>query len=282
MKEPYIIAEIGSNCFKYSSLSQNLDCAKEQIALAKKSGADAVKFQFFKAADLWGPNCEGKTFAVIQDKYAMPEGWLPELEREAKRCKIDFLCSAFSVQGFTIVDEHVPYHKVASPEFRARDIMDWCKGQRKPVIYSLGCPNHHNAPEFHPHMIDVILECVSAYPADPLHYDLFSAKQKAEEWKCRWGVSDHTKGTMLARLARSLGASVFEKHVDFTVYGGKRTPDADVSSTGEQFRMYVNDIRKQEVVNHKNHKTLAARLYGRRKTSYGYYRPWPEGAPGVE
>jgi sialic acid synthase SpsE len=277
MRDPYIIAEVGSNCFKYPSLSQNLTCAKEQIEGAKRAGADAVKFQMFTARELWGPSAVRKTFSKVQDQYAVPEGWLAELRLHCRRQKIDFLCSAFSPDGFRKVDLYVKYHKVASPEVPDPEIAETVEELRKPVIWSLGCTTPESiAGE------DVLLECVSAYPADPLHYDLYATMSLASGYDCRWGISDHTKGAMLARLARSLGASVFEKHVDFSVYGGRTTPDSQVSITGEAFRMYVNDIRTQEVVNHDEHKSLAMRLYGRRETKDGWFRPWPEGAPGAE
>jgi sialic acid synthase SpsE len=281
----FIIAEIGSNCFKYNNEDQNFRCALRQIELAKKAGADAVKFQLFTAQELWGPSCKGETFAILQNKFAMPRKWLPRLQAACQINKIEFLCSAFSVDGYNAVTPHVRQNKVASPEFLAEDIMKHLLSLYKPVIISLGCrpSKPFDSWRFIPRGTDTILECVSDYPADPLHYDLNFAKEIAAKTGCQWGVSDHTRGSNLAKLARSLGATVFEKHVDFIVSGGRETPDSQVSATAPEFIRYVDDIIKQPILNHKKLKEAHALRYGRNNNGRrGWYRPWPEGAPGVE
>lgn len=278
MKDPYIVAEIGSNCFKYNCPVSNLECAINQIEAAHSSGADAVKFQLFTSAEIWGPGCEEKSFAQVQDKYALPREWLSDLSTKCLKHGIDFLCSAFSIKGFRAVSPFVKMHKLASPEMRADDIRLHLAAQRKPVIYSLGCPpvGGLTLSTFNVGANDIMLECVSDYPADPCHYDLIQTRHLADMVRCRWGISDHTETRWLAVYARSLGASVFEKHVDF-LPDGSVTPDTNVSCTQGEFRRYVSEIRNQKIVDHDRLKKGPAGRFGRRRRSGGWFRPWPEG-----
>jgi sialic acid synthase SpsE len=284
LSKPFIIAEIGSNCFKYRSEVRNLDNAVRQIGAAREFGANAVKFQLFSSEELWGKECKGTTFAELQDKYAMPYHWLPELKKACNKANIEFMCSAFSVGGFELVSKYVKRHKLASPEVRAEDMCDYLFAQDKPVILSLGCVKSDELPQVMNRVRpkDVVLECVSKYPAKMIDYNLFNVRSLALVNNQVWGISDHTRNSELAILARSKGATYFEKHVDFFSYEGDPTPDSEVSINGEQFRNYVADIRDQDVVDHDTDKRLAIKLYARRKSKEGWFRPFPEGAPGVE
>jgi sialic acid synthase SpsE len=277
MKTPYIIAEIGSNCFKFGNENKNIDEALVQIKHAKTAGADAVKFQFFTAFSLWGPECKGKYFAQVQNKYAMPAAWLPVLKKSCLKNNIDFLCTAFCPAGYKTVDRYVSAHKLASPEITALDIAVFMNKTDKRRIISLGCAGGHEPFDglYNLRPKDSILECVSDYPANPTHYNLPGVKALARRYRCRWGISDHTKHTWLAVYARSIGASVFEKHVDFTAYGAT-TPDTDVSVSGVDFQKYVKEIKSQKIIDHKKIKQKHIDLYARIKTKSGWYRPCPQ------
>ena len=281
MKTPYIIAEIGSNCFKWENPLLNLNNAKEQIEKAALAGADAVKFQFFTSRDLWGPKCKDQGFAIAQEFYSMPRQWLPALAKKCMMQKVDFLCSAFSVTGFEAVEPYVKAHKLASPEINALDLLDYLGKSKKKTIYSLGCLKDKTWPDQFLRGNDIILECISEYPADPTHYNLFLTKMLAEHHSCRWGISDHTNVMWLAQMARALGASVFERHVDFTDAFGRQSPDAVVSCSTETFRRYVKTIRNQKVIKFDDIKNgpsgrLSARRHGKGQ-HMGFYRPYPEG-----
>jgi sialic acid synthase SpsE len=283
--KPYIIAEIGSNCFKFDDAVKNLDMALKQIEAAKEAGADAVKFQMFTAKDLWGPECEGKTFAELQDRFALPPHWVKELSSACKTQAIDFLCSGFSVQAFKFLDPFVKQHKLASPEVWAEDMCDYLFTRAKPVILSLGCVREGDLSAILGRVrpVDTVLECISKYPAKSLNYDLYNIRTLSRKLGIKWGVSDHTRTSDIAKTARARGASCFEKHVDFFKFRGAETPDSEVSINGDQFKNYVSDIHAQELVDFDKEKRLAVKLYARRKHKDGnWYRPFPEGAPGVE
>ena len=267
---PYIIAEIGSNWCQFDTEKENLHCAKTQIRMAEESGASAVKFQFFRAAELYGSNCYDSNFSADTDRCALPQEWLSILEEYCSNNGIDFLCSAFSVKGILRVAPFVDMHKLASPEFLHPGMREALLCQEKPVIYSLGCADQYQ------HCFkrqDIILSCVSDYPADPTHYDLIRVKALAAENDCKWGISDHTEYTWLARYARSLGATVFEKHVDFVEKAD--TPDSCVSCGRGTFKEYVDILREQEVVDHEELTKKPLELYGRIAKGGDYYRPFP-------
>jgi sialic acid synthase SpsE len=255
--EPYIIAEIGSNLFKhdpqYYHLT-NLDMGVSQIQAAKKSGADAVKFQMFTVKELYGPSYPGP-----ESPYALPREWVPVLELECQRVGIDFMCSAFSVDGYKFIDPFVKMHKVASPEALDRDIMEWIGQSTKDSLVSDGC----GGPSFYAGNM-IPMACVSKYPAGPADYDL-------DLYSNVWGLSDHTLGASLGFDAREKGATYFEKHVDFYKAEGLDTPDSPVSVDGPSFALWVEGIRSR------NRLTGPAKKYGRVKKDGGWYRPWPEG-----
>lgn len=286
MKNAFIIAEIGSNLFKYKNPGRCLQLAFEQIEAAKAAGADAVKFQLFTPEELWGPSCKDLVFAELQSVYSLPYKWVPELRKHCKRHKIEFLCSGFSLDGFKYLDSHVKKHKIASPEVWDEDTCDWLFFQnKKPKIISLGCCKREDIETVFRRMgaEDVALECVSEYPAQPYDYNLFDIQFFSRKYtRKNWGISDHTDGVELAKFARAAGASYFEKHVDFFPGEGASTPDSGVSCTGMLFKTYVDAIRKIEPRDYDTKKRLAKKLYARRNLGEGWYRPYPEGAPGAD
>lgn len=257
--EPYIIAEIGSNCFKWNSAALDLDCAYYQISEAKEAGAEAVKFQLFTAAEIWGPEAEGTAEAAELDRFALPPEWLPLLKAKCDEVGIDFMCSAFSVAGYALVNPHVSTHKIASPEVTAPDITAAVIAHGKPFLWSDGCSIALEGQ-------GIRMLCVSKYPA---HADDYGLPESAPAGT--WGLSDHTTGTHAALLARQAGATYFEKHVDFFKDLGQGTPDSPVSCNKDIFCRWVATIRNSENTD----RGAACEKYGRVSKSGGYFRPFP-------
>ena len=85
----FIIAEIGINH------DGKINKAKKLILEAKKNGADAVKFQHVKAGDLYLTN--SKNFKILK-KLELSEKTLSNLRNYAKKIKINFLCTPFSIR----------------------------------------------------------------------------------------------------------------------------------------------------------------------------------------
>ena len=273
--KPYIIAEIGSNWCKYEveTGKDNFSTAKIQINQAKLAGANAVKFQYFTPEELWSIEHKDKEFYKNLEKYCLPLDWIKQLHGLCSVLEIDFLCTAFSVKGYEEIDPYVKYHKVASPEACDPQIMEWILNQDKRVIISTGCLETWEVEELTLKMgiDDVLLECVSNYPAKAWQYDLRLHDSKI----VTWGVSDHTLTDDLALIARRKGASYFEKHVDFCTHFGDDTPDTPVSCNRYDFAEYVKSVNS-ELSNYDKIKFESKTKYGRTvKIDGKYYRPAP-------
>jgi N-acetylneuraminate synthase len=258
-----IIAEIGSNWRKSENQHTNLDVAKRQIYLASKCGATAVKFQYFSAQELYGPAIKGTSFEENFNRFNLPNEWLPILYDECERNGVEFLCSAFSVMGFEQVDDFVRTHKIASPELSDPNITNFVMKTGKPFYYSNGCSNISLAG-------GVPMACVSRYPAHHSDYDL---KPYANS---QWGLSDHTLTNDLAQFSLMLGATHFEKHVDFLLDLGLRSPDSIASIDKSQFISFSETITEFDSERYDKLQRDCMMKYGRKKVNNAYYRPFPE------
>lgn len=265
----YIIAEIGSNCFKSKNNVENLNNALSQIVRAKECGASAVKFQFFTAQDLYG-----ETRPEVK-MYEMPADWLPALKARCNAADIDFMCSAFSIEGFEQVDKFVEMHKLASPEFCDPTLRDYLFRGDKPVMFSLGCcpvEDNHLWVDSCRKDIDVAMECVSLYPAGISDYNLAPIHDISVKKGLSWGLSDHTLNAGTAIMAQKLGATCFEKHVDLML-DETITPDTCVSISAKQFKSYCSSLRSSQRDFSNDLKRTAKLKYGRILRNGGCYRP---------
>ena len=229
-----IIAEVGSNF-------RTLDHCIQSIGQAKALGADAVKFQMFSDADLYG-------YGSTEPRGIDPK-WLPKLAEKAKACGIEFMCTAFSFGGAMSVDPFVSTHKVASSDACYFALLSGVALTKKPVYISTGghgdgeidlaCRflDDHGAGPI------TALYCVSEYPTrrvDPRA--LLRPGQWVPERADSWGFSDHTLDVLgMPVVAAIAGASVIEKHVTF--FPEIDSPDRPHSLTPGEFDEMVRAIR---------------------------------------
>jgi sialic acid synthase SpsE len=260
-----IIAEIGSNWRRYDDEAKNWVVAEKQIRLAKENGATAVKFQYFKCRELFGKDVVGSYFESEFNKFALPFDWLLKLAETCKRYDIEFMCSAFSAEGYAYVDHFVNKHKIASPEACHHELVNYVAELQKPFYYSDGCLDkvYKNG---------IPMACVSKYPADISDYDLCYGTITKE-----WGLSDHTLTNALVHIALHNGATHFEKHVDFCQEGSE-TPDTCVSVNKRGWLSWVNAIRNYDPDRYDKIRKKSQNMYGRRKTPDGWFRPIPKTA----
>jgi len=228
-----IIAEIGSNWERGDTTDENMAHAVTQIEKAAECGTDAVKFQLYTHKELYGYDGEMKG--------VLPKGWLPMLKIVADNNGLEFLCSAFSAEGFAAVDPFVKIHKVAGSDNCDHAILDAAYSHGKPVMLSLGAMNRSEliaaAREF---KNTIWMECVSAYPANPDDYNIPMLKQMHGNGNTV-GISDHTRGCTTAYAAKLAGAKYFEKHFDGLSDLGE-TPDSCVSAGVREFSDYCYTI----------------------------------------
>ena len=227
-----VIAEIGSN---WSTMDECI----QSIYLAKACGADAVKFQLFTDMELYGlpnPNVA---------PYSMPPHWLKELKRQADKVGIEFMCTAFSVDGLKFVDNFVETHKLASSDLTHIRMLEALRKIGKPVLVSTGGHGEGDigmALDILAHTDVTVMFCVSAYPAKFIN---FKKMERLKKFGRPVGYSDHSNDVLnIPWMAKQLGATVLEKHVNMIDAKG---PDRPHSINPEEFSLMIKHLNKEDI-----------------------------------
>lgn len=252
----YIIAEIGSNH------DRDKKRALELIRLSAASGANAVKFQLFKANQiavnidfpetrLEGPFAKfGKNVYDLYKDMELPDSWLKELKSCAEGCGVDFLVTPFDEKSADQVAAiGVPVIKIASFEVTHIPLLKHVGKLGLPVLLSTGMADLEEI-ELAIRTICsageqriALFHCGIDYPA-PFHsVNLQALETLRATFNCPVGYSDHTSGITVPIAAVALGAKLYEKHV--TLPGGK-SPDHSFALSMDEFSCMVKGIRQCE------------------------------------
>ena len=235
---PYIIAEIGFNH------EGNIELAKRMIKAAAESGADAVKFQTYRASDLALPS--SPHFKAIKTGEINLQQHM-ELYNTARSCEIDFLSTPYSFWAVDLLEKvGVKAYKIASMDLTNTELLQYVAKTGKKMFISTGMA----APDEIRSAVRLLqksrsgpitlLHCLSRYPANPFDINLAFMKRMKETCHCAVGYSDHTKGTIACLTAAVLGADVIEKH--FTLDTSKPGADHYHSADPEQLEQLIEDI----------------------------------------
>ena len=256
----YFIADVGANH------DGDLQRARLLIRLAKESGADAAKFQNFRAPKIvsnYGfKNMDGQVshqaawkksvFEVYQDA-SIPFEWTPILKDACDEAGIDYFSSPYDFDAIDMLDPYVPAYKIGSGE------IDWLEAQEriarkgKPVILATGASTIgevqravHNILAVNPQL--VLMQCNTNYTASLENYDhihLNVLKTYATMFpNLVLGLSDHTQGPATVLGAVALGARVIERH--FTDDNAREGPDHKFAMNPQTWADMVNDTRQLE------------------------------------
>lgn len=230
----YVIAEIGSNH------DDDLEQAKLLIRIAADCGANAAKFQLYRADELY----PGHT-----TPHAVPDEWLPVLKQEAHEHGLEFLCSVFSretLNAYMVIEPAAV--KIASPEATNRTLLRAAAETGLPVIVATGATTIGQVEQARAIVGSnlILLHCVSAYPAPASEMNLNVIREMQERCRVPVGLSDHTLERVVSELAVAAGASVIEKHLtlDRTLPG----PDHGFSLEPRDFKAMVRSVRFVEAV----------------------------------
>jgi N,N'-diacetyllegionaminate synthase len=252
----YVIAEAGVNH------NGDVRLALRLIDVAADAGADAVKFQTFRAdavarADAPKADYQLRTTAADESQHAMLRQL--ELSREDHRrlvahCRergITFLSTAFDEASVDLLAElDMAAFKVPSGEATNRLLLEYVAKQRRPVILSTGMCDLAEVRA----AVDVlreggcsalaVLHCVTSYPAAPDTANLRAMATLRDALQLPVGYSDHTLGTHIALAAVTMGACIIEKHVtlDRTMPG----PDHAASLEPAELTRFVRELREVE------------------------------------
>jgi len=233
----YIIAEIASNW--EGSVSK----AKKLILESKKSGADAVKFQMWRANDLYSK--ENPQWKIIK-KSELTFKKAEKLKKYADEQNIEFFCSVFYPEGVDYLESlGVKKYKIASRTCLLNDkysleTLENIAKTRKPVIISMGMGgNKKRITKIFSKNKITFCYCISEYPA-PF---------KKINWKNAIkydGFSDHSIGIVapflfgLLKRERFAKRIIIEKHVKLK---NSKGPDASTSITIEELKELSSNIR---------------------------------------
>ena len=232
-----VVAEIGSNW------EGNTIKAKKIIRECKKAGADAVKFQIWRANDLY--DTKHPSWKIIK-KSELTFNQASILKKFADKIKIDFFCSAFFPEAVDFLESiNVKRYKIASRTCLLKDpfALETLKKKastKKPVIISMGMGgNKKKILGIFPKNNKTFCYCISEYPLKFEKIDWAMALQND-------GFSDHTMGimapiifTILKKIKNSKKIYI-EKHVKLK---NSKGPDASTSITTEQLKELISQIR---------------------------------------
>jgi N,N'-diacetyllegionaminate synthase len=240
----FIIAEAGSNH------NGSMEQARRLIDCAADSGADAIKFQSFKAGKLFN-EVKNKNVVDVLEKIELREDWYKELIGHSLKKGIMFLSSAFDEGSADLLDRlGVPAHKIASYELVHIPLLEHVAKLNKPMIISTGMANENEVKN----AVDcvneagndqvVLLHCVSQYPARSENLNLRSIATLKKKYDCPAGFSDHNDTIYASIAAVALGANVIEKHI--TISRLLPGPDHHYALEPAAFKEMVNGIREVE------------------------------------
>lgn len=248
----FIIAEAGSNH------NGNLEQAKRLIDVAASAGADAVKFQVFRANRLY-PKSAGlsnylkmpKSIYDIIAEMEMPYEWLPELATYCREKGVLFLASVFDEESADQLDPHVEAFKIASYEMTHIPLIRYVASKGKPVIISTGTANldevAETVDEFQRTGNDglVLMQCTAAYPAPVESLNVRAVATMKSAFSVPVGLSDHSRDPLVGPLAAvAVGANVIEKH--FTLSNELPGPDHRFALEPAELRLMIQKVRETE------------------------------------
>jgi N-acetylneuraminate synthase len=256
----YFIADISANH------DGDLDRAKLLIRLAKEAGADAAKFQNFRApkivSDYGFKAMHGQVshqatwkksvFEVYADA-TIPFDWTPVLKEECEKVGIDYFSSPYDFEAVDYLDPFVPAHKIGSGDVDWLEMLLYIARKGKPVILSTGAANIGDVQQAVHTILSVnqqlvLLQCNTNYTASPVNFDHINLRV-LNTYHVLFpdlvlGLSDHTQGHATVLGAVTLGARVIEKH--FTDDTTRIGPDHPFSMTPQTWRDMVDRTRELE------------------------------------
>lgn len=260
MRHTVIIAEAGVNH------NGSTEMAKKLVDAAAEAGADYVKFQTFKSANLVLKNTRAANYQRknMQENALSQYQMLKNLEltyedhvkliEYANSQGIKFLSTAFDLESVQLLANfHLGLWKIPSGEITNYPYLRLIAQQHEPVILSTGMSTMEEIESAVRVLLDnglpldylTILHCNTEYPTPMCDVNLRAMNKIASVFHTHVGYSDHTLGIEVPIAAVALGASVIEKH--FTLDRSLQGPDHKASLEPQELKNMVTAIRNVEV-----------------------------------
>lgn len=251
---PFLIAEIGVNH------ENDLYTAKKMIDEAKKAGADAVKFQSYKAEKLavmdspaYWDRAKEKTDSQYRlfkkyDKFGEKEFIL--LASYCEKKDIIFLSTPFDFEAVDFLDKLVPFFKISSSDITNIPFIRYIARKRKPIILSTGASTIAEIDEAVRTIREAgnnkiaLLHCTLNYPTGYRNANLNMIKHMKNIFSdLVVGYSDHTlpdESMLVLTMANLLGAQIIEKH--FTLNKSLPGNDHYHSMDPDDIRIFMDNL----------------------------------------
>lgn len=251
----FVIAEAGVNH------NGDLELALRLCDAAREAGADAVKFQTFRAEDLVLPGAPTAEYQARQtgeqDQFSLlrrlelSDDAHTAIKSHCVATGIEFFSTPFSAAAVDLlVGLGVRRLKLSSGELTHRALLEHAAATGLPLLLSTGMATMDEIHEAlgwigraRGSLQDVtVLHCTSAYPAPDGALNLRAIATMARELGVALGYSDHSLGIEAPLAAVALGASVIEKHI--TLDRSLPGPDHSASLEPDEFRRMTEAIRR--------------------------------------
>ena len=249
---PYIIAEVGVNheC--------DMDIARKLIDQAAEGGADAVKFQSYKADTLaskdspayWDTTKE-KTLSQHELFKKYDKFWKEEfiqLKDYCDKSNIEFMSTPFDKESAIFLNDIMDVYKISSSDITNKPFIEFLCKFKKPLILSTGASNLDEITDaldwIKPYNLEVaLLHCILNYPTNEENANLGMIVDLQNKFPNNIiGYSDHTLPLDMKTLemATILGCKIIEKHF---------THDKSLEGNDHYHAMDKDDLKKYFVLN---------------------------------
>lgn len=265
----YFIADIAANH------DGDIGRAMKLIKLAAEAGADAVKFQHFRAEhivsdrgfrELGKLDHQSRWKQSVYEVYknaSLDWSWTKELHSAALENNIHFFTSPYDFGSVDHVDEFVPVYKIGSGDITWLELIRHIASKGKPIIAATGASTLDDVRRLVKVLNEAevpysIMQCNTNYTGSEDNFRFINLRV-LETYRQIFpeailGLSDHTPGNVTVLGAVSLGARIIEKH--FTDDTKRDGPDHHFSMTPESWNEMVAATRNLEAALGNGEKTI--------------------------
>jgi len=249
----YFVADIAANhdC--------DLDRAYRLIEVAKEAGADAAKFQNFRADTIISKSgfeslgnklshqksWKKSVYEVYKDA-SLPYDWIPKLKEKCDDVGIDYFTSPYDSDSVDRVDPYVRIYKIGSGDITWLEIIEYIARKGKPVMIATGASSMQDVIRAMNVLLSftddiVLMQCNTNYTANESNMR-YTNLRVLETYRSQFpnvllGLSDHTPSYATVLGGVALGAVVFEKH--FTDDNSREGPDHKFATTPKIWKEMV-------------------------------------------
>jgi len=256
----FFVADIAANH------DGDLERAKYLIRLCSEAGADAAKFQNFRASKIVSARgfeslgsqrshqarWKKSVFEVYADA-SVPWEWTPILKQECEAYGIEYFSASYDLEAVGMLDPYVSFFKIGSGDITWLEMLRAVAEKQKPVLLATGASDISDVQRavsqilaINPQL--VLMQCNTNYTGSRENFRFINLRV-LETYRTMFpsavlGLSDHTPGHATVLGAVTLGARVIEKH--FTDDNSRDGPDHVFSMTPESWREMVDRTRELE------------------------------------